>query len=301
MSKKDTPNAKVFNIVLPQDLVDRVDKIAQDEYRNRSETIREALRNYVDQNSAGRKLHGLSAQSRESGNPIKALELNESAMVAYANDNDRLGFAEVQADRAITLNHLAQRATDPYFHQGYLILARNTCQSAVELAEKSGDKTALAIPYLRLGKAHEDLGELKEAVEAYKKAVENITKNPPENHNRAAVVADFKVHLESVAYELGDKSALERLEEAIKDFDRVEVISDDQFENQNKKLEFNQEVPYNFNVWLSGAHMRMAEILKKDDPKKAETYLEKAKEIIDSDPRLMLRKQQWEKLAKEIR
>src|SRR5260221_4016244 len=104
-------------------------------------------------------------------------------------------------------------------------------------------------------------------------AVENITQNPPINHTRAAVVADFKVHLESVAYQLGDKSALGRLEQAIKDFESVKIISDEQYENRNKKLEFNQEVPYNYHVWFSGAHMRMAEILKEDDPKKAKQHL----------------------------
>ena len=38
---------QTFNIVLPQDLVSKVDKVAKKEYRNRSELIREALRIYL--------------------------------------------------------------------------------------------------------------------------------------------------------------------------------------------------------------------------------------------------------------
>lgn len=40
-------NTKVFNIVLPQELVSKADSIARSQYRNRSELIREALRVYI--------------------------------------------------------------------------------------------------------------------------------------------------------------------------------------------------------------------------------------------------------------
>lgn len=39
--------SKVFNIALPEELVKKIDKLAQKEYRNRSELIREALRVYL--------------------------------------------------------------------------------------------------------------------------------------------------------------------------------------------------------------------------------------------------------------
>ncbi len=38
---------QTFNIALPKDLVKRVDQVAKNEYRNRSEFIREALRVYL--------------------------------------------------------------------------------------------------------------------------------------------------------------------------------------------------------------------------------------------------------------
>lgn len=38
---------QTFNIALPKELVKKVDQLAQKEYRNRSELIREALRVYL--------------------------------------------------------------------------------------------------------------------------------------------------------------------------------------------------------------------------------------------------------------
>jgi len=39
---------QTFNIALPVDLVTRMDLVAKDEYRNRSEFIREAVRVYME-------------------------------------------------------------------------------------------------------------------------------------------------------------------------------------------------------------------------------------------------------------
>lgn len=246
----------------------------------------------------GRRLHGMSAQARERGEAVEALKLGDEATATYQRDGDRLGYAESLADRAIALGHISEKSEDPFFATAYLIDARNTSRSAVEVAERSGDITSLAIPYLRFGRAQENLGELNEAVESYRKAVQNMTQNPPAAHNRAAVIADFKNHLATAEYKAGDKSALERAEEGLKDFDQVEVLTDEQLKAQNGHLNFNQEPSYNYNVWLSGAHMRIAEMLKTDDPAEAKKHLEEAKKIIDSDPKLIIRKDQWQKLAK---
>lgn len=41
--------SQTLNIALPEDLIKRVDEVAQKEFRNRSELIREALRRYLDE------------------------------------------------------------------------------------------------------------------------------------------------------------------------------------------------------------------------------------------------------------
>lgn len=223
-----------------------------------------------------RNLHQQAEQAREDGDFLKALELTDQAMVAYQEIGDKIGFAEIQASRFLTLRHLYEKTND----KSYLILAKHTAQSAVELAEESGSKEALAIPYFNLAKVQEALEELPQAVESYKKALENMISNPPPQHNRLAVVADFKIHLATTEYKAGDKEALEKAENALAELEQAEETSD-----------------YNKHVWVSGGHMRIAEMLMQDNPEKARGHLQKAKEVIDADPRLKLRLSQWQKLA----
>lgn len=246
--------------------------------------------------SRGRQLHGLAAQARERGDSLESLKLNDEALLAYQAEGDKLGFAEVLADRVIVLGHLCDKTND----RNFLILAKNTARASVEIAEESRNKTAFAIPYFNLAKTQVALGEYKNAMESYQKAVDNIINNPPQSNNRASIVADFKAHMETTAYKAGDKSALERAERALGDLEQIPVVNDTDYEAKDKQLAFNEEVSYNKNVWLSGTHMRIAEMLKEDNPSKAKEHLAKAKEIIDSDERLKIRKSQWKKLAQQF-
>ncbi len=225
--------------------------------------------------SKGRKIHAQAEVAREKGEFVEALKFTDEAMVVYQEEGDRLGFSEVQASRFLTLRHLYEK-TD---WRGYLILAKQNAEASVELAEASGDLKTLALPYFNLAKAREELEQYHEAIESYKKAIENMEKNPAEQHNRAGVIADMKEHLAVCEYKTGDKEAIGRAEEAIAELAGI---------NEEK---------YNKDVWMSGGYIRIAEVLKKDDPKKAREHLEKAREIIDANPELVLRKKQWEKLA----
>lgn len=225
--------------------------------------------------SAARQLHAQAEEARESGDFLKALEYTDKAMILYQQDGDQAGFAEVLASRFLTLRHLYEKTGD----RNFLLLAKHDAMAAVEIARESGDKTSLAVPLFNLAKAQDTLGELQEAVKTYHEAVENISNNPPATYNRPAVIADFNTHLAICEYKTGDKTALERVEQALADLEQAEEDS------------------YNKNVWLSGGEMRIAEILHEDNPEKAKEHLQKAKEIIDADSRLKLRLAQWEKLA----
>lgn len=243
--------------------------------------------------SQGRKIHGQAAHAREASQHLEALKLYDEAILAYLEDNDLQGLAEVFADRAIVYRHLF----DQTGNRNFLLIAKGEMTASLEIAQESGQRQALAMPYFQLGSVERELEQLPKAVESYKKALENITRNPPDQHNRAAIVADFKGHLASTEYRAGDKSALDRAEQALVELQAVPVVTEEQLAAQDGKLEFNQEVKYNKDVWLSGAHMRIAEMLKEDDPTKAKEHLQKAKEIIDANPELTIRKTQWEKLA----
>ncbi len=225
--------------------------------------------------SKARQIHKQAEQARENGDFVEALKLTDEAMVAYQESGDTSGLAEVQSSRFLTLRHLYEQTND----KNYLTLAKYTVQAAIEIAQKSDNKKALAIPLFNLAKAQEILGELSSACVSYQAALDNITTNPPEEHARPAVVADFKIHLYTCQYLSGEKSALEKAEQAL------------------SELAAADEAKYNKDVWLSGAHMRIVEMLHADNPEKAREHLQKAKEIIDSNPDLKLRLKQWEKLA----
>jgi tetratricopeptide (TPR) repeat protein len=225
-----------------------------------------------------RDIHEKATVVCESGESLEALKLCDEATVLYEQENDLLGMAEIQAQRFIIFKHLYQKTGN----RAYIVLALSSSQTSVEIAQLSEDTHGLCLPYMNLGEAYALDENWEQAVAAYRKAVEWFEKAPPPHHNRESVLLNIKDHLYTAEYKTGDKSALGRAENLI------------------PELEATDEDSYNKNVWLSGAHGRIAEMIYKEDLKKALEHLQKAKEIIDSDERLVLRKMQWEKLNKLI-
>lgn len=231
--------------------------------------------------SIGEKLLALTNEIREKGDTVRALQLADEAAVHFLEEGNLPRAAESFSAKLLAYRHLYQKTGD----RAYLIIAKLAATTSVELAVLSVDKKALAIPYFNLAKAFEDLGQIKDAVDAYKIAVENIINNAPASHDRPGVVADFKVHLTIAEYILGDKSALERAENALEELKKS---------GESKISRYNQD------VWVSGGYMRLAEILKNNNPKKSATYLKKAQEVINENPELTVRKEQWNSLAKKL-
>lgn len=227
----------------------------------------------------GRKIHGLALSAQERESFLEALKLEDEAMVAYQEDRDASGFSEIQAMRVLTLRHLYRKTG----YKGYLLLARHSAEVGVEIAEESGLPEALAIPMHTLGKVYEDLEKWPEAAMAQQKAIDIMTNTPPASHNRLAFLAEIRLHLYADEYMAGDKEALLGLDEAI-----VTLEND------------TAEPRYNRDVWLSGGYMSKAKILKVDNLNEARAAMQKAKAVIDANTELTLRKQEWEKLSKEI-
>lgn len=227
----------------------------------------------------GRRLHAEAAKAREEERFTESLTFNDDALFAYDADNDALGFSEGIACRSITLRVYANL----HDSKRILTLAKYEMMASVDLARQSGVAEALPLPLYNLAQLREDLGEYDDAVKNYDEAVDGMKKNPPETHNRPSVLANMKVHMTTCEYKAGDKTALERAIQALHEL--VEA------EEPNK---------YNKDVWVSGGYMRLADAIKADNPDEAKGYLAKAKEIIDSNPDLTLRKKQWEKLSHAI-
>lgn len=72
--------SKIFNISLPRKLVQRIDQVAEKEYRNRSELIREALRLYVEERD------GLALDAADSFEAEKAKREPRRSFSAYLKE-----------------------------------------------------------------------------------------------------------------------------------------------------------------------------------------------------------------------
>lgn len=229
--------------------------------------------------SDARNIHMQSIQAREEGDFFHSLRLNDEAIMAYSKERDQEGLSEAISNRSITLRLLAQKEGGPDF----LVLAKYEMMAAVEIAQGSGQEEALALPLYNLAKILEDLEDFQSAVNTYKQAVEKMQNHPPKRHNRPAVIADMRLHLFTCEYKAGEKDAMFQAEEALRE---LEVADEsDRFSKD---------------VWVSGGYMRLADMLKTDNHEKAKEYLQKAREIIYSNSDLVLRRNQWEKLAKSI-
>src|SRR6266446_1405722 len=186
--------------------------------------------------SEGRQLHAQAAKAREEGKLNESLDINSKALLAYDTANDALGFTEGIACRSITLRVYA----NAHNSRRFLTLAKYEMLGSVAIARESGEKVALALPLYNLAELQEDLGELSDAVATYKEAVASMRDNPPERHKHPAVLANMRVHLATCEYKAGDKTALQRAEEALHDL-----------ENAGEPSKYNED------VWISGGHMRI--------------------------------------------
>jgi len=227
----------------------------------------------------GRALHQQALDAQEKGDFLLALKLEDEAMIVYQEEDDELGFSEIQAMRTLTYRHLFERSG----YGGYLIKAKHEAMASVDLAEQGGDEYSLAIPLAGLGRILADLSEFAHAAEDYKRAVVILERYPDERQSRKSVIADYKVHMNVCLYKAGDEEALQLAEDALEEL--VATVDASEYEKA---------------VWLSGSHMKIAEAVNPNDHEKAMEHMRIAKRIIDDDERLKLRLEQWHKLNQKL-
>lgn len=223
----------------------------------------------------GRTLHGQAENAREKEqNFLKSLTLLDEAIIAYQNDNDPRGVSEALQSRSTAFKHLYQQTSN----EVYLTLALYNSLAGVKIAESLEDTSGLAMAYRGLAKIFEQTEDWRETENYFTKAIAAFDKNPPTENNHPAIRSDMKAHLAYAKYLAGDKSTTDMMNQAI------------------SELEASDMSKYERDVWLSGAHMRAAQMLKVDNTQLAHNHLAKAKEIIDANPELVIRKEQWEEL-----
>lgn len=217
----------------------------------------------------GKAKHIEAEKARENGDFLEALKLTDAALVLYQSEGNIIGMTEVLCSRFITFKHLFEKTQD----KNYLLVGKFEAKAAVKIAKKSEKEETYAIPFFNLAKAYSLLEKNDKAIEKYNEA---LTYLPKSTQNRPAVKADITIHLEIIKLKNGDQSAVERIEQAI-----------DELKNSDENA-------YEKDVWVSGAYLMLAKATSE------KSYLEKAREIIDANPDLKLRKQQLEKLSSEL-
>ncbi|GEM_PF-691037 len=230
----------------------------------------------------GREIHADVEHTREASDFWGSIKLSLDAIKTYQEEKDYLGLSEVHGSVSLAYRHLYRQTKDINF----LVLAEGAATTGIEIAKINNIKEAVTMPTFNLAKVQEELNQLGEAAETYQDAVDAFTSHSPKFHNRTGVLADIKIHLYTCQYKAGDKSGLPKALDAITEL-----------EKSNEKT----VSKYNYDVWLSGAHMKIAEMLKDDNKELAKKHLDEAKKIIDSNPELKIRKQQWEELAQDLK
>jgi tetratricopeptide (TPR) repeat protein len=224
--------------------------------------------------SKGEKFLSDTNIQREQEKHLDSLISSDKAVVALQEEGSWGKIAETYSARSITFIHLADQTQDEH----YVILAKSSASVAVEIARTSDTSVDLVDPLLGLGRIHGKLKEYSTAATYYQEALDVAS----QNSIRPSIIADIKIHLAVCKFKEGDKQSIDRLKEALKDL-----------ENADEDL-------YVKNVWVSGAYMKLAEVLVEDSPEESKKHLVKAKEIIDSDDRLTIRLKQWETLSKKL-
>ncbi len=219
----------------------------------------------------GRALHQQALDAQENGDYLKALQLEDEAMITYQTDDDSAGFAEIQAMRLLTINMLGDKTGD----KRYYILALHSALASLDLAQTADEKEQIALAHGAVGRAMVRAERHEEAAEHFDKAVEILSQTKGE-HSRKSVIADFKNHAATSRMNAGKPDQEQVALDALKELEESGDASD-----------------YEFKVWKSGGYMRLALAMKLNNRiEEAKKYLDMAEEIAKSDEALKVRREQ---------
>lgn len=222
--------------------------------------------------------HIEAEQKREEGDFEQALISTDKSILEYQKDKDYQGMAEVISSRYLTFIHLFDKTGD----NSFLVLAVNAAQSSVEIASLVGDLSATVIPLYNLAKSYERQDNLEKAINSYQEAIARFKTNPPISHNHPSVLLDMQIHLGICELKNGNTSIYDKVLGFV---DELQRIDDDAFRKD---------------VWVSGAHLKLAEALHTTDPENSKLHLEKAEQIINNNDLLVLRKNQLNTLKSKL-
>jgi tetratricopeptide (TPR) repeat protein len=209
---------------------------------------------------------------REEGKSLKAIDTYNQAIVDYQQEKDYSNLMGALTGRLLAWKHLFYKTNNKI----YAIFVKKEAEAMLEIAKENDLLDRLYLIHFLNGTSSILLKDYSSAENEFCKAVDLY---PIANAEKG----DWIAHLGDAMYRNGKKE-----NGKILILKGVEII--------NEKS--NQIDSFLHNVWVSGAYLRLAKLLKLDSPTESKHYLNLAKTMIDSDDRLVIRKQQLESYIK---
>jgi len=224
--------------------------------------------------SPGLKFHKLAEEAREKDKHLEALRFIEGAIFNYQKEKNYSGLAKALQSRVLIYRHLFWLTEDLV----YAFLTQKDAEASLLVAEKHNLSKIISSCHFSLGKSAMLLKNFKEAIKQYQMAIENYYGTNTEK-------GDYYYHLGEAFFADGQRE--KGKETILKGLKQIEKYA-------------SEVDPFLVHVWSSGCHMYLAKELKENNYQEAKKHFNKAKEIIDSDKKLVIRKRQIKELAKSF-
>lgn len=218
--------------------------------------------------------HEQSDIAREEDRLTDALNLIERVIAEYQKADDLEGVVSALLSRCLIHKHQFLVSNELKFAE----LAQNDAEECLQIAQSKKLTHGMGACYFRLGEIAMLFGNFEGAVNKYQSSIKHYEGTRCEK-------GDYQYHLGEALYRVGKKGQGKR------------VMLEGLREIQNNR---NDVDSFLVNVWESGCYIRLAQLLKHDKSRQAASYLEKARAIIEPDPRLVIRKRQLELLVKDF-
>jgi len=191
----------------------------------------------------GQELHSKGGQLREEDRHDEALQFLTLAVVAYQREENYRGLIDALKDRTLTWKHYFLLTNDKV----YAFLAQKDAEAMLAIAQEYNLEDKLDTAYFRLGEVAMLFNDYRDAIDYYDRAL--VVYRGPLSEK-----GDFRYHLGEAVYRSGDKTKGKKII-----LEGLREIREGASERD----------PFLIHVWESGVHMRLAEILKDDEPEKA--------------------------------
>jgi|688.fasta_scaffold19462_1 tetratricopeptide (TPR) repeat protein len=210
---------------------------------------------------------------REEGCSLEAIDAYNQAIVHYQENKDYSKMMEALTGRLLSWKHLFYQTEDRI----YAFFVKKEAEAMSEIAKEHQLLDKLHLIHFLNGTSAILLKDYPSAEKEFAQAVELY----PSDH---AEKGDWLAHLGEAIYRNGRKE--EGKQKILQGVQKIEENS-------------SQIDSFLHHVWVSGAYLRLAKLLKPDNREESQIFFRKSKKIIDSDERLVIRKRQLEAFMNE--